>query len=187
MRPALQRACCALPSLTSDSNREGWLAAHPPPPHSHPHPRTPHPPTHPASAVQVEEAYIACGESQRDEYLYCLLAKHPGEGVATPTPLTHPMLCTRQTPYSARPASPHPPMPSTCCLASPAACLCRPTAGRTIVFVNAISSVRRLAAILKLLGLPAQALHAGGWVGQLQPAEAQAVCRPAMPAFQQHQ
>ena len=29
------------------------------------------------------------------------------------------------------------------------------------MFVNAISSVRRLAAILKLLGLPAQALHAG--------------------------
>ncbi|KAL4431591.1 hypothetical protein ABPG77_001433 [Micractinium sp. CCAP 211/92] len=61
-------------------------------------------------ADKVEEAYIACGESQRDEYLYCLLAKHPG---------------------------------------------------RTIVFVNAISSVRRLVAILKLLGLPAQALHAG--------------------------
>jgi hypothetical protein len=36
-------------------------------------------------------------------------------------------------------------------------------AGRTIVFVNAISAVRRLAAILKLLGLPAQPLHAGGW------------------------
>jgi len=36
-----------------------------------------------------------------------------------------------------------------------------PFAGRTIVFVNAISAVRRLAAILKLLGLPAQALHAG--------------------------
>eukprot|EP00887_Chlorella_sp_A99_P006649 scaffold3.g6649.t1 len=32
--------------------------------------------------------------------------------------------------------------------------------GRAIVFVNAISSVRRLAAILKLLGLPAHALHA---------------------------
>lgn len=61
-------------------------------------------------ADKVEEAYIACGESERDEYLYCLLAKHPG---------------------------------------------------RTIVFVNAISSVRRLAAILKLLGLPAQPLHAG--------------------------
>ena len=32
--------------------------------------------------------------------------------------------------------------------------------GRTLVFVNAISSVRRLAALLKLLRLPAQALHA---------------------------
>ncbi|KAL4459000.1 hypothetical protein ABPG75_013865 [Micractinium tetrahymenae] len=61
-------------------------------------------------ADKVEEAYIACGESERDECLYCLLAKHPG---------------------------------------------------RTIVFVNAISSVRRLGAILKLLGLPVQALHAG--------------------------
>ena len=30
------------------------------------------------------------------------------------------------------------------------------------MFVNAISSVRRLAAILKRLGLPVQALHAGG-------------------------
>lgn len=29
------------------------------------------------------------------------------------------------------------------------------------MFVNAISAVRRLAAILKLLGVPAQALHAG--------------------------
>ncbi len=32
--------------------------------------------------------------------------------------------------------------------------------GRTLVFVNAISSVRRVAAILKQLGLPAHALHA---------------------------
>lgn len=32
--------------------------------------------------------------------------------------------------------------------------------GRTLVFVNAISSVRRVAAILKALGLPAHALHA---------------------------
>ena len=32
--------------------------------------------------------------------------------------------------------------------------------GRTLVFVNAVSSVRRVAALLKLLGLPAQALHA---------------------------
>ena len=61
--------------------------------------------------MQVEEAYIECGESERDEYLYCILAKHPG---------------------------------------------------RTLVFVNAISSVRCLGAILKLLGLPAHALHAGG-------------------------
>ncbi|KAL6771203.1 hypothetical protein ACKKBF_B34340 [Auxenochlorella protothecoides x Auxenochlorella symbiontica] len=36
---------------------------------------------------------------------------------------------------------------------------CHP--GRTIVFVNAVSAVRRLAAILKLLALPVQALHAG--------------------------
>jgi hypothetical protein len=60
--------------------------------------------------AQVEEAYIECGEAERDEYLYCILAKHPG---------------------------------------------------RTLVFVNAISSVRRLGAILKLLGLPAHPLHAG--------------------------
>ena len=33
--------------------------------------------------------------------------------------------------------------------------------GRTIVFVNAISSVRRLAAVLRLLGLPAHPLHSG--------------------------
>ena len=33
--------------------------------------------------------------------------------------------------------------------------------GRTIVFVNAISAVRRLAAILKILGLPVHPLHAG--------------------------
>jgi hypothetical protein len=32
--------------------------------------------------------------------------------------------------------------------------------GRALVFVNAVSSVRRLAAVLKLLGLPAVALHA---------------------------
>ena len=32
--------------------------------------------------------------------------------------------------------------------------------GRTLVFVNAISAVRRVAALLKLLGLPALALHA---------------------------
>ncbi|KAI7835433.1 hypothetical protein COHA_010662, partial [Chlorella ohadii] len=67
-------------------------------------------------AERVSEAYVACGEAQRDEVLYCLLAKHPGPTI---------VFC------------------------------------RTIVFVNAISAVRRLAAILKLLGLPAQALHAG--------------------------
>ncbi|EFN53172.1 hypothetical protein CHLNCDRAFT_25981 [Chlorella variabilis] len=61
-------------------------------------------------ADKVEEAYLACGEDERDEYLYCLLTKHPG---------------------------------------------------RTIVFVNAISSVRRLGAILKLLGVKALPLHAG--------------------------
>lgn len=40
-------------------------------------------------------------------------------------------------------------------------CLLTKYPGRTIVFVNAISSVRRLAALLKLLGLPAAPLHAG--------------------------
>ena len=29
-------------------------------------------------ADRVEEAYIECGESERDEALYCLLVKHPG-------------------------------------------------------------------------------------------------------------
>mmetsp|Transcript_26649 Transcript_26649/g.67030 ORF Transcript_26649/g.67030 Transcript_26649/m.67030 type:complete len:863 (+) Transcript_26649:124-2712(+) len=33
--------------------------------------------------------------------------------------------------------------------------------GRTIIFANAISSIRRLAALLKLLGLPVAPLHAG--------------------------
>jgi ATP-dependent RNA helicase DDX24/MAK5 len=61
-------------------------------------------------ADKISEACISCPEAERDEYLYCLLASHPG---------------------------------------------------RTIVFVNAISAVRRLAAILKLLGLPIHALHAG--------------------------
>jgi len=61
-------------------------------------------------ADKISEACISCAETERDEYLYCLLASHPG---------------------------------------------------RTIVFVNAISAVRRLAAILKLLGLPIHALHAG--------------------------
>ena len=59
--------------------------------------------------MQVEEACLNCSDAQRDEFLYYILAQHPG---------------------------------------------------RTLVFVNAISAVRRLAAILKLLGLPATALHA---------------------------
>ena len=29
-------------------------------------------------AERVTEAYVACGEAQRDEVLYCLLTKHPG-------------------------------------------------------------------------------------------------------------
>ena len=37
--------------------------------------------------------------------------------------------------------------------------LCRHP-GRTVVFVNAVTAVRRVAAILKTLGLPAHALHA---------------------------
>lgn len=32
--------------------------------------------------------------------------------------------------------------------------------GRALVFVNAVSALRRVAALLKLLGLPAAALHA---------------------------
>ena len=59
--------------------------------------------------LQVEEAALTCGNAERDEYLYYILAQHPG---------------------------------------------------RTLVFVNAISAVRRVAALLKLLALPAQALHA---------------------------
>jgi len=57
----------------------------------------------------VEEACLECSDAQRDEFLYYILAQHPG---------------------------------------------------RTLVFVNAISAVRRVAALLKLLGLPAVALHA---------------------------
>ncbi|GAX73897.1 hypothetical protein CEUSTIGMA_g1347.t1 [Chlamydomonas eustigma] len=60
-------------------------------------------------ASKVEEAQVHCTDSERDEVLYYLIAKHPG---------------------------------------------------RTLVFVNAISSVRRVAAILKILGIPAHALHA---------------------------
>ena len=62
-----------------------------------------------AYVLQIEEACLNCSDAQRDEFLYYILAQHPG---------------------------------------------------RTLVFVNAISAVRRLAAILKLLGLPATALHA---------------------------
>lgn len=61
-------------------------------------------------ADNVTESYVSCPEKERDGYLYCILAAHPG---------------------------------------------------RTIVFVNAISSVRRLAAVFKLLGMPVKGLHAG--------------------------
>jgi ATP-dependent RNA helicase DDX24/MAK5 len=61
-------------------------------------------------ADKVSESYVSCPEKERDVYLYCILASHPG---------------------------------------------------RTLVFVNAISAVRRLAAVLKVLGLPVKALHAG--------------------------
>ena len=61
-------------------------------------------------AEKVTESFVSCPEKDRDAYVYCILAAHPG---------------------------------------------------RTIVFVNAISSVRRLTAILKLLGLPVKSLHAG--------------------------
>jgi superfamily II DNA/RNA helicase len=37
--------------------------------------------------------------------------------------------------------------------------LCRHP-GRTLVFVNAVSALRRVAAILKLLGMPVSCLHA---------------------------
>lgn len=52
---------------------------------------------------------MQCPAAERDEYLYYLLAAHPG---------------------------------------------------RTLVFTNAISAVRRLAALLKLLGVPVYPLHA---------------------------
>ena len=61
-------------------------------------------------AERITESFLSCPEKERDVYLYCLLAAHPG---------------------------------------------------RTIVFVNAISSVRRLGAVLKVLGLPVRSLHAG--------------------------
>lgn len=61
-------------------------------------------------AENITESFVSCPEKERDAYVYCLLAAHPG---------------------------------------------------RTIVFVNAISSVRRLGAVLKVLGLPVKTLHAG--------------------------
>jgi ATP-dependent RNA helicase DDX24/MAK5 len=61
-------------------------------------------------AEGVQEACITCPEEERDEYLYCLLARHPG---------------------------------------------------RTVVFANAVSAVRRLSALLRLLGLPSHPLHSG--------------------------
>lgn len=59
---------------------------------------------------QVEEATLHCGEEERDEFLYYLLAAHPG---------------------------------------------------RTLVFANAVSTARRIAALLHILKLPSAALHAG--------------------------
>eukprot|EP00798_Chlamydomonas_sp_ICE-L_P025418 gene25418-11077_t len=60
-------------------------------------------------ATRVEEAKVDCTDKERDEFLYYLLAMHPG---------------------------------------------------RTLVFVNAVSALRRVAALLKILGLPTMALHA---------------------------
>ena len=59
---------------------------------------------------QVEEATLHCGDEERDELLYYLLAAHPG---------------------------------------------------RTLVFANAVSTARRIAALLHILKLPSAALHAG--------------------------
>ena len=59
---------------------------------------------------QVEEATLHCGDEERDELLYYILAAHPG---------------------------------------------------RTLVFANAVSTARRVAALLHLLKLPSAALHAG--------------------------
>ena len=60
--------------------------------------------------VQVEEATLHCGDEERDELLYYILAAHPG---------------------------------------------------RTLVFANAVSTARRVAALLHILKLPSAALHAG--------------------------
>jgi hypothetical protein len=59
---------------------------------------------------QIEETTLHCGEEERDELLYYILAAHPG---------------------------------------------------RTLIFVNAVSTARRVAALLLLLKLPSAALHAG--------------------------
>ena len=59
---------------------------------------------------QVEEATLHCGDEERDELLYYILAAHPG---------------------------------------------------RTLVFANAVSTARRIAALLHILKLPSAALHAG--------------------------
>lgn len=110
-------------------------------------------------AERVTEAQLACGEAERDEALYALLAKHPGAWIPAVPLVTAgcgnrsgPNACDAPTPRSASATQQRLAHTSDAPL---------PTAGRTIVFVNAISAVRRLAAILKLLGLPAQALHAG--------------------------
>lgn len=60
--------------------------------------------------AQVEEATLHCGDEERDELLYYILAAHPG---------------------------------------------------RTLVFANAVSTARRIAALLHILKLPSAALHAG--------------------------
>ena len=59
----------------------------------------------------MEEATLHCGDEERDELLYYILAAHPG---------------------------------------------------RTLVFANAVSTARRVAALLHILKLPSAALHAGG-------------------------
>jgi ATP-dependent RNA helicase DDX24/MAK5 len=60
-------------------------------------------------AGNLSEAAVACTEETRDQYLYYVLNRHPGQ---------------------------------------------------TIVFCNAISALRRVVALMKLLGIPAAALHA---------------------------
>ena len=67
-------------------------------------------PKSPWLQTQVEEATLHCGDEERDELLYYILAAHPG---------------------------------------------------RTLVFANAVSTARRIAALLHILKLPSAALHAG--------------------------